>query len=316
MNPHPRRHSAAPSTPVTYPTLEEVVGATPLVRLQRLAPANGSVVLAKLEGNNPAGSVKDRPAFGMLADAEQTGRLRPGGTLVEATSGNTGIALAAAAAAKDYRMVLVMPAGSSRERLGAMRAYGAEVIETPRELGMEHARDVAQQYAADHAALRLDQFANPANPASHYATTGVEIWEQTRATVTHVVSAMGTTGTITGVSRVLKERSDTVAVVGVQPEEGSQIPGIRAWSREYLPSIYDPTHIDEIRRVSAARATEMTRSLAAREGLLVGMSTGGAAAIALDLAGEFPGSTVVFIACDRGDRYLSTSLFDDAGPTT
>ena len=315
MNSHPRRPSTATPSPVAYPTLEEVVGATPLVRLQRLVPANGSVVLAKLEGNNPAGSVKDRPAFGMLADAEATGRLRPGGTLVEATSGNTGIALAAAAAAKGYRMVLFMPAGSSRERLGAMRAYGAEVIETPRELGMEHARDVAERYAADHGALRLDQFSNPANPASHYATTGIEIWDQTRGTVTHVVSAMGTTGTITGVSRVLKEKSNAIAVVGVQPEEGSQIPGIRAWSPEYLPSIYDPTHIDEIRRVSATRATEVTRALAAREGLLAGMSTGGAAAIALDLAGENPGSTVVFIACDRGDRYLSTPLFDDAGRT-
>jgi cysteine synthase B len=191
-----------------------------------------------------------------------------------------------------------------------MRAYGAQVIETPKEKGMEHARDVAEQYAAEHGALRLDQFSNPANPASHYASTGVEIWEQTQGTVTHFVSSMGTTGTITGVSRLLKERSDGIVVVGVQPEEGSQIPGIRAWSAAYLPAIYDPTHIDEVRRVSADRAADVTRTLATAEGLLVGMSTGGAAAIALDVANENPGATVVFIACDRGDRYLSTDLFD------
>lgn len=286
------------------------MGRTPVVRLQRMAPTNGAVVLAKLEGTNPAGSVKDRPAFGMLADAEARGRLLPGGTLVEATSGNTGIALAAAAAVKGYRMVLVMPAGSSRERLVAMRAYGAEVIETPKDRGIEHARDVAEEYAAEHGALRLDQFSHPANPASHYASTGVEIWEQTQGTVTHFVSSMGTTGTITGVSRLLKERSGAIVVVGVQPEEGSQIPGIRAWSPGYLPAIFDPTHIDEVRRVSARRAADVTRALAREEGLLVGMSTGGAAAIALDVATENPGATVVFIACDRGDRYLSTDLFD------
>lgn len=298
--------------PIAYPTVESVVGNTPLVRLQRLTRGSGgSIVLAKLEGNNPAGSVKDRPAFAMIAAAESSGRLQPGATLVEATSGNTGIALAAAAAVKGYRMILVMPAGSSRERFSTMRAFGAEIVETDQELGMEHARDVAETIAVERSALRLDQFANPANPAAHAATTGPELWQQTGGTLTHVVCSMGTTGTITGLSRSLKEFSSGVTVIGVQPAPGSQIPGIRAWSAEYVPEIYDPTYIDEIRTVTRERAIRTTQELARREGLLLGMSSGGAAAIALDVASENAAATVVFIACDRGDRYLSTGLFDD-----
>lgn len=296
--------------PPTYPTVADVVGNTPLVRLQRLPREGGGLVLAKLEGGNPAGSVKDRPAFAMIADAERAGVLRPGIALVEATSGNTGIALAAAAAVKGYAITLVLPEGSSRERTLSMRAYGATVIETDRERGMEHARDVAEEIAASTGAVRLDQFANPGNPAAHVASTGPEIWEQTAGTVTHVVSAMGTTGTITGASRSLKALSDAVRIVGVQPAPGSQIPGIRAWSPQYLPAIFDPSAVDEIRTVTRERAVEVTRALAREEGLLLGMSSGGAAAIALDLAAEDSDATVVFIAPDRGDRYLSTDLFD------
>lgn len=293
------------------------MGATPLVRLQRLAGrAGGSLVLAKLEGNNPAGSVKDRPAFAMIAAAQSQGLVQPGGTLVEATSGNTGIALAAAAAVKGYRMVLVLPAGSSQERYAAMRAYGAEVVQTDQDLGMEHARDVAQTIATERSALLLNQFANPANPASHAAATGPELWQQTGGTLTHVVSAMGTTGTITGLAQSLKGYSADVTVIGVQPAPGAQIPGIRAWSPEYVPTIYDPTHIDEIRTVSRARAVSTTRDLARHEGLLLGMSSGGAAAIALDVAHQSAGATVAFIACDRGDRYLSTGLFDEDAPAS
>ncbi|WP_062208190.1 cysteine synthase CysM [Demequina oxidasica] len=298
--------------PSRYATVESVVGNTPLVRLQRLVSGDGgSLVLAKLEGNNPAGSVKDRPAFAMIAAAEAAGALLPGATLVEATSGNTGIALAAAAAVKGYRMILVMPAGSSRERFSTMRAYGAEIVETDRDRGIEHARDVAEQIASEQSALRLDQFANPANPAVHQATTGPELWQQTGGTLTHVVSSMGTTGTITGLSKSLKTLSPQVKVIGVQPAPGSQIAGIRAWSPGYLPAIYDPTHIDEIRTVSQERAVATTRDLARHEGLLLGVSSGGAAAIALDIARENAGATVAFIACDRGDRYLSTGIFDD-----
>ncbi|WP_061964323.1 cysteine synthase CysM [Demequina aurantiaca] len=301
--------------PSRYATVESVVGNTPLVRLQRLpAGDGGSLVLAKLEGDNPAGSVKDRPAFAMIAAAEASGVLAPGATLVEATSGNTGIALAAAAAVKGYRMILVMPAGSSRERFSTMRAYGAEIVETDQDLGIEHARDVAEAIATERSALRLDQFANPANPAVHEATTGPELWQQTGGTLTHVVSSMGTTGTITGLSKALKGLSPAVTVIGVQPAPGSQIAGIRAWSPGYLPAIYDPTNIDEIRTVSQERAVATTRDLARHEGLLLGVSSGGAAAIALDIARENSGSTVAFIACDRGDRYLSTGIFDDETP--
>lgn len=299
--------------PHRYATIESVVGNTPLVRLQRLTAGDGgSLVLAKLEGNNPAGSVKDRPAFAMIAAAEASGALAPGATLVEATSGNTGIALAAAAAVKGYRMILVMPAGSSRERFLTMQAYGAEIVETDQALGIEHARDVAELIAADRPALRLDQFANPANPGAHQASTGPELWEQTGGTLTHVVASMGTTGTITGLSRSLKARSSGVQIIGVQPEPGASIPGIRAWSPEYLPAIYDPSSFDEIRTVSRERAVSSVRALARHEGLLLGMSSGGAAAIALDVARTNPGATVAFIACDRGERYLSTGLFGDA----
>ncbi|WP_062526508.1 cysteine synthase CysM [Demequina rhizosphaerae] len=300
-------------TPYAPPTIADLVGRTPVVRLQRLPAEGGGMVLAKLEGDNPAGSVKDRPAFSMIAAAEQDGLIAPGATLVEATSGNTGIALAAAAAVKGYRMILVMPAGSSRERSLSMTAYGAEVVETDKEGGMELARDVAEQISRDTGAVRLDQFANPANPRAHELATGPEIWEQTQGTVTHVVSSMGTTGTVTGLSRGLHAIAPHVRVVGIQPAPGAAIPGIRAWPPEYLPRVFDPTHIAEVRTVTQERAVETTRALARREGLLVGMSSGGAAAIALEIAAEEPGSTVVFIACDRGDRYLSTPLFDASG---
>ncbi|MDN4475739.1 cysteine synthase CysM [Demequina sp. SYSU T00192] len=300
-------------TPYAPPTIADLVGRTPVVRLQRLPVDGGGMVLAKLEGDNPAGSVKDRPAFSMIAAAEQDGRIAPGATLVEATSGNTGIALAAAAAVKGYRMILVMPAGSSRERSLSMTAYGAEVVETDKEGGMELARDTAEQISRDTGAVRLDQFANPANPRAHELATGPEIWEQTQGTVTHVVSSMGTTGTVTGLSRGLHAIAPRVRVIGIQPAPGAAIPGIRAWPPEYLPRVFDPTHIAEVRTVTQERAVETTRALARREGLLVGMSSGGAAAIALEIAAEEPGSTVVFIACDRGDRYLSTPLFDTAG---
>jgi cysteine synthase B len=291
-----------------YPTVEEIVGHTPVVRLRSLAP-QGSTVLAKLEGANPAGSVKDRAAFAMIAAAVDSGQLKPGGQVIEATSGNTGIALAAAAASQGYGMVLVIPEGSSQERLDAMRAFGAQVVETDRELGMEHARDVAESIANDTGALRIDQFANPANPEIHATTTAVEIAEQGGAALTHVVISMGTTGTVTGVSRALARIAPAVKVVGVQPSPGESIPGIRAWPPEYVPAVYDGTHIAEVREVSNARALEVTRALAREEGLLLGVSSGGAAAIAIDLARENPGSVVLFIAPDRGDRYLSTGLF-------
>ena len=292
----------------SYPYLSDIIGNTPVVRLTRLEPA-GSVVLAKLEGANPAGSVKDRAAFSMIEAAVESGQLQPGGDVVEATSGNTGIALAAAAASRGYGMVLVMPAGSSQERLDAMRAYGAEVVETERELGMEHARDVAERIASETGALRLDQFANQANPAAHFRATAVEIAEQGGAALTHVVCAMGTTGTVTGVSRALATIAPAVKVVGVQPSPGESIAGIRAWPPEYVPTIFNDTYIAEIREVSGQRALDVTRALAREEGLLLGISSGGAAAIAIDLARENAGSVVLFIAPDRGDRYLSTGVF-------
>ncbi|MDN4473510.1 pyridoxal-phosphate dependent enzyme [Demequina zhanjiangensis] len=293
---------------VAFPTLSEIVGDTPVVRLQRLAP-EGTTVLAKLEGNNPAGSVKDRPAFSMIAAAERDGRIVPGDLIVEATSGNTGIALAAAAAVLGYRFVLVIPEGSSRERLDTMRAYGAEVVETPREQGMEHARDVAEQIERERGAVRLDQFSNPANPASHVDATAREIWEQTHGRVTHVVCTMGTTGTVTGVSRGMAALAPHVKVYGVQPAPGASIPGIRAWPQEYLPAIFDDTYLAGVREVSGERAIETARELARQEGLLLGLSAGGAAAVALELASENPGSVVLFVAPDRGDRYLSTGVF-------
>ena len=293
-----------------FPSLAEVIGNTPIVRLARLAPA-GATVLVKLEGANPAGSVKDRPAFAMIADAEANGRIAPGNLLVEATSGNTGIALAAAAAAFGYRMVIVMPEGASHERVALMKGYGARVVETEQALGMEHARDIAAAIAADEGAIELNQFANPANPASHYRVTAHEIWEQSRGRVTHFVSSMGTTGTITGVSHALKELNSAVRIIGVQPGPGESVPGIRAWPPEYLPSIFDPAAVDETREVTGARAVAVTKELARVEGLALGPSSGGAVAIALDVAAENPGSVVVVIAPDRADRYLSTDLFDE-----
>jgi len=293
-----------------FPTLADVIGNTPVVRLARLAPA-GATVLVKLEGANPAGSVKDRPAFAMVADAEASGRIAPGDALVEATSGNTGIALAAAAAAFGYRITLVMPEGASRERVGLMAAYGARIVLTPVGVGMEGARDESARIAREEGALELNQFANPSNPASHYRATAHEIWEQSHGRITHFVSSMGTTGTITGVSHALKELNSAVRIIGVQPGPGESVPGIRAWPPEYLPSIFDPAAVDETREVTGARAVAVTKELARVEGLALGPSSGGAVAIALDVAAENPGSVVVVIAPDRADRYLSTDLFDE-----
>ncbi len=296
-----------------YPTLEDVIGRTPLVRLQRLpgprARDLGNVVLGKLEGNNPAGSVKDRPAISMIRRAEERGDIRPGDTLIEATSGNTGIALAMAAAIRGYRMVLIMPEDLSIERAQTMRAFGAELVLTPRAGGMEYARDLAEQMAREGKGRVLDQFANPDNPRIHYETTGPEIWEDTRGRVTHFVSAMGTTGTITGVSRYLKERHPAVRIVGAQPSEGSRIPGIRKWPEAYLPKIYDPSGVDELVYVSQADAEDMARRMAREEGLFAGISAAGACWVALQLAQTLREATIVFIVCDRGDRYLSTGVF-------
>lgn len=294
-----------------YPTVEDTIGRTPLVRLQRLAEdaGQGTTVLAKLEGNNPAGSVKDRPALLMIQQAEERAEIAPGDTLIEATSGNTGIALAMAAAIKGYRMILVMPDDLSVERAQTMRAYGAELVLTPHEQGMEHSRDLAAEMERSGEGRVLNQFANPDNPLAHYRSTGPELWADTAGQITHFVSSMGTTGTITGTSRYLKEHNPQIQIVGVQPEEGSRIPGIRAWPQEYLPSIYDPSGVDEIRHVSQARAEETARALARREGIFAGISSGGAAAVALDLAREVSGATIAFIVCDRGDRYLSTGVF-------
>ena len=296
-----------------YLTLEGVIGRTPLVRLVRLPgddnERRGNVILGKLEGNNPAGSVKDRPAISMIRRAEERGDIRPGDTLIEATSGNTGIALAMAAAIRGYRMVLIMPEDLSIERAQTMRAFGAELVLTPRSGGMEHARDLAEQMQRDGKGRVLDQFANDDNPRVHFETTGPEIWSDTAGQVTHFVSAMGTTGTITGTARFLKERNPTVRVVGAQPSEGSRIPGIRKWPEAYLPKIYDPTHIDELVYVSQADAEEMARRMAREEGLFAGISAAGACWVALQIAKRVENATIVFIVCDRGDRYLSTGVF-------
>lgn len=299
----------------TYPTIEQTVGNTPLVRLQRLPGAanaeRGNIILAKLEGNNPAGSVKDRPALSMIAHAESRGQIKPGDTLIEATSGNTGIALAMAAAMRGYRMVLIMPDNLSVERRAAMRAYGAELILTPADAGgMEYARDLATRMQAEGKGTVLDQFANEDNPLAHLESTGPEIWRDTHGTITHFVSAMGTTGTITGVSRALKPLNPAIQIVGVQPEEGSQIPGIRKWPQAYLPKIYDPTLIDRFEYVSQAAAEDMARRLAAEEGIFGGISSAGALVAALRVAEQARDATIVFIVCDRGDRYLSTGVFD------
>jgi S-sulfo-L-cysteine synthase (O-acetyl-L-serine-dependent) len=298
---------------LAYKTLEQVIGQTPLVRLQRVPGAGnvarGNVLLGKLEGNNPAGSVKDRPALAMIARAEERGDIRPGDTLIEATSGNTGIALAMAAAIRGYKMVLIMPEDLSIERAQTMKAFGAELVLTPRSGGMEYARDLAIQMQSDSKGRVLDQFANADNPRVHFETTGPEIWDDTEGTVTHFVSAMGTTGTITGVSRYLKEKNPKVRIVGAQPAEGSRIPGIRKWAEAYLPKIYDATHVDEIVLVSQAEAEDMARRLAREEGLFCGISAAGACCVALKLAERLDNATIVFIVCDRGDRYLSTGVF-------
>jgi len=292
-----------------FPTIECFVGNTPLVRLQRLPGETSNVILGKLEGNNPAGSVKDRPALAMIRHAEARGEIRPGDTLIEATSGNTGIALAMAAAIKGFRMVLIMPENLSVERRAAMRAFGAELILVSRETGMEGARDLALRMQREGKGKVLNQFANPDNPRAHYETTGPEIWRDTQGTVTHFVSAMGTTGTITGTARYLREQSPRPQIIGVQPAEGSSIPGIRRWPPEYVPEIFDARLVDREMDVSQAEAEEVTRRLAAEEGIFAGVSSGGSVAAALRLSLEVENAVIVAIICDRGDRYLSTGVF-------
>ena len=298
---------------MTYLTLDESIGNTPLVRLQRLAAdamaPKGNVILGKLEGNNPAGSVKDRPALSMIKRAEERGEIKPGDTLIEATSGNTGIALAMAAAIKGYRMILIMPEDLSIERAQTMKAFGAELILTPKSGGMEYARDLADNMAAQGKGRILDQFSNPDNPRIHYETTGPEIWAQTEGRITHFVSAMGTTGTITGVSQFLKEKNPKVQIVGAQPSEGSRIPGIRKWPEEYLPKIYNPANVDELIYVSQDDAEDTCRQMAREEGLFAGISAAGACWVAQQIAARESNATIVFIVCDRGDRYLSTGVF-------
>ncbi|MCP1440153.1 cysteine synthase B [Erwinia persicina] len=289
-------------------TLEHTIGNTPLIKLQRLTPDNGSEIWLKLEGNNPGGSVKDRAALSMIQQAERRGEIRPGDMLIEATSGNTGIALAMIAAMKGYRIKLLMPDNMSMERQAAMRAYGAELLLVSRELGMEGARDLARDMEARGEGKVLDQFNNPDNPLGHYVTTGPEIWQQSAGRLTHFVSSMGTTGTITGVGRYLKEQSGTIAIVGLQPAEGNSIPGIRRWPQAYLPAIYRPELIDRILDMTQQEAEETMRLLARREGIFCGVSSGGAVAGALRIAQEQPGSVIVAIVCDRGDRYLSTGV--------
>jgi cysteine synthase B len=293
-----------------WKTIDDTVGNTPLVRLKRLPGDTTNVVLCKLEGNNPAGSVKDRPALWMIRKAEERGRIKLGDTLIEATSGNTGIALAMVAAMRGYRMVLIMPDDLSAERRASMTAYGAQLILTPASKGgMEYARDLAQQMHAEGKGIVLDQFANPDNPLSHYETTGPEIWRDTQGTITHFVSSMGTTGTIMGASRFLKEKNPAIRVIGCQPEEGSKIPGIRKWPEAYLPRIYDKSRVDRIEPVSQADAEAMARRMAAEEGIFAGISSGGALAVALRVSGEVANAVIVCITCDRGDRYLSTGVF-------
>lgn len=290
-------------------TLESFVGNTPLVRLQRLPGETTNILLAKLEGNNPAGSVKDRPALSMIQCAEERGDIKPGETLIEATSGNTGIALAMVAATKGYRMILIMPDHMSAERHAVMNAFGAEIILVSKDAGMEGARDLAHEMQTKGQGRVLDQFANPDNPRSHYAGTGPEIWRDTGGKITHFVSSMGTTGTIMGVSRFFKEKNPDIQIIGAQPAPGSQIPGIRAWPKEYLPKIFDPKRVDRVMEVSQQEAENMTRRLAAEEGLFCGISSGGAVAIALRLSAELREAVIVTIICDRGDRYLSTGVF-------
>lgn len=294
------------------PTIEDYVGHTPLVRLQRLPGQTSNLILAKLEGNNPAGSVKDRPAISMIQEAEKRGDIRPGDTLIEATSGNTGIALAMAAAIKGYKMVLIMPANMSEERRASMRAYGAEIINVSQQEGMEAARDMATRMQSEGKGVVLDQFANQDNPLAHYRTTGPEIWEQTQGRVTHFVSSMGTTGTIMGVSRYLKERNPDVRIIGLQPKEGSSIPGIRRWPEAYLPKIYDASRVDQVLDVGQDEAETTMRDLARVEGIFCGVSSGGSIAAALKLSRQVENAVIVAIICDRGDRYLSTGVFPGA----
>jgi len=301
------------SSHLIYPTIEDAIGKTPLVALQRMGAAGnakrGNVILGKLEGNNPAGSVKDRPALSMIQRAQERGDIKPGDTLIEATSGNTGIALAMAAAIKGYRMVLIMPEDLSIERAQTMKAFGAELILTPKSGGMEYARDLAERMQAEGKGRMLDQFANEDNPRIHYETTGPELWEQTQGRITHFVSAMGTTGTITGVSRFLKEKNPAIRIIGAQPSEGSRIPGIRKWPQEYLPKIYDASNVDELVYVSQDDAEDMCRRLAREEGIFAGISAAGACWVAMQIAQQVENATIAFIVCDRGDRYLSTGVF-------
>ena len=292
-------------------TIEEFIGNTPLVRLQRLPGSDKNLLLAKLEGNNPAGSVKDRPAISMIRHAEARGRIKPGDTLIEPTSGNTGIALAMAAAIRGYRLVLIMPEHLSAERRQTMRAYGAEIILTSKQGGMEAARDLAERMVREKKGTMLDQFANPDNPLVHYETTGPEIWRDTDGRITHFVSSMGTTGTIMGCSRFFKQKNAAIQIIGCQPQEGSQIPGIRKWPEAYLPKIYDARRVDRLEQVSQAEAEEMTRRLAREEGIFAGISSGGAMHVTLRVSKELKNAVIVTIVCDRGDRYLTTGVFPD-----
>jgi cysteine synthase B len=296
-----------------YPTIEDLIGKTPLVRLQRIGAdtpePHGNVILGKLEGNNPAGSVKDRAAMSMIVRAQERGDIKPGDTLIEATSGNTGIALAMAAAIKGYRMVLIMPEDLSIERAQTMKAFGAELILTPKSGGMEYSRDLADQMARDGKGRVLDQFSNLDNPRIHVETTGPEIWADTKGKITHFVSAMGTTGTITGVSQFLKKKNPAIKIIGVQPHEGSRIPGIRKWPQAYMPKIYDPSHVDELMYVTQEDAEDMCRRMAREEGIFAGISAAGACWVAQEIAKRERHATIVFVVCDRGDRYLSTGVF-------
>ena len=293
-------------------TIEDFIGETPLVRVQRLqGKGSSNVILAKLEGNNPAGSVKDRPAMSMIRHAEKRGEIKPGDTLIEPTSGNTGIALAMAAAIRGYRMVLIMPEHLSVERRQTMRAFGAEIVLTPQKGGMETARDLAEKMVREKKGIMLDQFANPDNPLVHYETTGPEIWRDTQGKITHFVSSMGTTGTIMGCSRFFKEKNPEIEVIGCQPEEGSQIPGIRKWPEAYLPKIYERARVDRLEHVSQADAEEMTRRMAREEGIFAGISSGGAMHVALRVSQQVKNAVIVTIVCDRGDRYLTTGVFPD-----
>jgi S-sulfo-L-cysteine synthase (O-acetyl-L-serine-dependent) len=296
-----------------YQTIEDTIGNTPLVQLKRIpgedAERRNNIILGKMEGNNPAGSVKDRPALAMVKGAEQRGQIKPGDTLIEATSGNTGIALAMAATMRGYKMVLVMPENLSLERRQSMAAYGAQIVLTPKTGGMEYARDLAEQMQKEGKGIILDQFANPDNSRSHYEGTGPEIWRDTNGEITHFVSAMGTTGTIMGVSQYLKEKNRNIRIIGAQPEDGSQIPGIRKWPEAYLPKIYDKSKVDQLENVSQAAAERMTRRMAAEEGIFCGISAAGACEVALRISQSTENATIVFIVCDRGDRYLSTGIF-------